>query len=728
MKTQGLILIYLLHNYVFAKNTTTTIQNLYDNGYGDGIQSFEKNELDETLSKSTKPWLIEFYASWCSHCQRYAPKFKTFGNMVKDWNDIVGIGVINCAQEYNIDTCRKYEIEGYPALKLFSPHKPFPEGGIWLKPQEPNSLVNLITDWIETFQHNKVSKLIKASPDLTSFTASNPIEIWKSENDRLKNASSAILFFGNDTHDYMVNRLILDHYHLTKSSDQQTIMRKVLVGDGNTLEADNTKSHSNAIKLARSIGIRNQTALPVIVAVKRQDLTNSLSQNCNAEVLDFKSEGKIVYKDILTKLVSYSFNSSSATFDSQSLLSYKCDADDIEESLIIKPQILIEKVTDKSLIEKRRYKVFMNDIENAMLYSLGNEIAEKRNIEGKSLIALQNYLEVLVRLFPTKNRESTFKFLKELYAWARSQKSSIKGKDFKGKISELTDKYSAFSDVGDYIGCKGSSSIYGQYPCAVWSMWHVLTVRQMDSRDKFQSPVRVLMTMVDYIKHFFGCRHCAEHFLKVAEEGKAVLKEVKTDEDSIIWLWRAHNLANLRLKDDAATNDPAYPKEVYPNDAFCSRCFQTPSNTDSNTLTIDDNVYILNEVVQFMRKIYGNISMANLRKSGKKKIDIVNKADHDVIPITTEEELIPFSTENLEVLEQINSTLPSNEPNEERQLIFIEFDVRVLYGIIIILVLLFLRSIIKKKGGCLMFMLNTHQAYKEKKPFGAKSKPNKFAV
>lgn len=745
MKTKVLILICILHNCVFAKDPETGIQNLYDNGASNGIQSFEKEELANTLNHTSKPWLVHFYASWCSHCQRYAPKFKKFGIMVEGWNDIIGVGVINCAQEHNIDTCRRYEIEGYPSLKLFSPHKPFPQNGLWMKPQEPNLLVNVLTDWIETFQHNKVSQMLKTAPDLTSFTATNPIEIWKSENERLQNANSALLLFCNDTHDYMVNRLILDHYHLTESNDKQTIVRKVLV-DGNTLNGNNTKSPSNTIKLARSIGIRNQTTLPLVVALERKDLTSqSQSQNCNSEVLNVDSD-KLVYKDILNKLVTYSFNSSTATFDSQKLLSYKCDADDIKDDLIFKPLPLIEKVKDKQLIEKRRYKVFMNDIEKAIAYSLGHEVAEKRIIEGKALVALENYLEVLSRLFPTKHREKTSKFLNELYTWTRKQKNSIKGEDFKAKVTELTGKHSAFSDLGDYIGCKGSDSKYGQYPCAVWSLWHVLTVRQIESDTSFRSADWVLMTMVDYIRYFFGCRHCAEHFLKVAEDGRAVQHEVKNVEDSILWLWRAHNLANLRLKDDIATNDPAYPKEVFPSKTFCSRCFQSASEVNTNTLSIDNKVYILQEVLHFLRQTYGNISMDNLRKSEVNVNDTTKNVENQMVPLTTDdleapfttEDLVapfttedletPFSPEDLEALKQINKTIATNEPTETRQFIFIEMDVRVLYGIIIIVILLFLRSIIKKKGGCLMFMLNTHQAYKGRQQFGARTKPAKFGV
>ena len=58
-------------------------EDLYQKGLDLGITSFEKTEINETLTKSKKPWLIQFYSSWCGHCQRFAPEFKKFGNRVQ---------------------------------------------------------------------------------------------------------------------------------------------------------------------------------------------------------------------------------------------------------------------------------------------------------------------------------------------------------------------------------------------------------------------------------------------------------------------------------------------------------------------------------------------------------------------------------------------------------------------------------------------------------------------
>ena len=78
--------------------------------------------------------------------------------------------------------------------------------------------------------------------------------------------------------------------------------------------------------------------------------------------------------------------------------------------------------------------------------------------------------------------------------------------------------------------------------------------------------------MVEYIDHFFGCRDCAENFLKFAENGAAIKRDVKMVKDSVLWLWKAHNDANIRLKGDSQTDDPVYPKTVFPDEQFCPKC------------------------------------------------------------------------------------------------------------------------------------------------------------
>lgn len=47
-----------------------------------------------------------------------------------------------------------------------------------------------------------------------------------------------------------------------------------------------------------------------------------------------------------------------------------------------------------------------------------------------------------------------------------------------------------------------------------------------------------------YIRDFFSCRECAQHFEAMAKES---LDTVKTAEEAVMWLWQKHNVVNNRL-------------------------------------------------------------------------------------------------------------------------------------------------------------------------------------
>ena len=77
--------------------------------------------------------------------------------------------------------------------------------------------------------------------------------------------------------------------------------------------------------------------------------------------------------------------------------------------------------------------------------------------------------------------------------------------------------------------------------------------------------------MREYIRHFFGCRHCAEHFVNMAAR---VEYDVLNGTDALMWLWRSHNLVNQRLQGDH-TEDPVHPKIQFPSPAACPQCRMT---------------------------------------------------------------------------------------------------------------------------------------------------------
>jgi len=62
--------------------------------------------------------LVMFYAPWCGHCKRMKPEFeKAAGNLLKN-DPPVSFVKVDCT-EAGKDTCGRFEVRGYPTLKIF---------------------------------------------------------------------------------------------------------------------------------------------------------------------------------------------------------------------------------------------------------------------------------------------------------------------------------------------------------------------------------------------------------------------------------------------------------------------------------------------------------------------------------------------------------------------------------------------------------------------------------
>ncbi|NXX80577.1 QSOX1 oxidase, partial [Urocolius indicus] len=119
-----------------------------------------------------------------------------------------------------------------------------------------------------------------------------------------------------------------------------------------------------------------------------------------------------------------------------------------------------------------------------------------------------------------------------------------------------------------WVGCQGSEPHFRGYPCGLWTIFHLLTVQAAQSGPDKELPLEVLGTLRCYVRHFFGCQECAQHFEAMAAES---MERVAGREEAVLWLWSHHNRVNARLA-GGDTEDPKFPKLQWPPPDMCPQC------------------------------------------------------------------------------------------------------------------------------------------------------------
>ena len=146
-------------------------------------------------------------------------------------------------------------------------------------------------------------------------------------------------------------------------------------------------------------------------------------------------------------------------------------------------------------------------------------------------------------------------YLKELLSKLKKQSNGITGKRFRELANINTPNSYLPNNQVRYEYCAGSSSQYRGYPCALWLIFHTLTVSQVQSgfyihvltsfRNLFSVYpesdrtyiIEIPLAIKKFIKHFFGCRHCSENFMKETTDLNQL--DSNNKHAGIIYLWKS---------------------------------------------------------------------------------------------------------------------------------------------------------------------------------------------
>jgi len=84
-----------------------------------GVIQLNASNFDETLRKTNKPLLVDFWAGWCAPCIMMAPVIE---ELARDYADKVVFAKLNVDE--NPEIASRYQVMSIPLFIIFKDNKP----------------------------------------------------------------------------------------------------------------------------------------------------------------------------------------------------------------------------------------------------------------------------------------------------------------------------------------------------------------------------------------------------------------------------------------------------------------------------------------------------------------------------------------------------------------------------------------------------------------------------
>uniref|UniRef100_A0A8C3Q145 Sulfhydryl oxidase n=1 Tax=Chrysolophus pictus TaxID=9089 RepID=A0A8C3Q145_CHRPC len=438
--------------------------------------------------------------------------------LFSDWESAIRIGVLDCGEEENYETCKEYGIHFYPTVRFFRAFtKQFTTGENYKgADRELQTVRQMMVDFLQN--HSQESRP-PACPPLDPVSSSDVTSLF----DKKTTHYTAVVVENNNS--YIGREVILDLIQY-----ENIVVKRALNFDKSFLE---------------KLGITSVPSCYLMHPNGSHGLVNSLKPLRSVFSSYLKSLPG-VRKKLLSPLE----------------LPAKANK---EESTEIKPW----KEFDKS-------KLYMADLESGLHYLFRVELATHKMLEGAELKTFKDFVTISAKLFP--GRQPVVKLLETLQEWLVSLPLDKIPYD---AILDLVNNKMRISGIFltkrmEWVGCQGSRPELRGYTCSLWKLFHTLTVQAalrptaLINTGLEDNPRIVLEVMRRYIHHFFGCKACAQHFEEMAKES---MDSVQTLDKAVLWLWEKHNVVNNRLAGDL-TEDPKFPKVQWPTPDLCPACHE----------------------------------------------------------------------------------------------------------------------------------------------------------
>lgn len=281
--------------------------------------------------------------------------------------------------------------------------------------------------------------------------------------------------------------------------------------------------------------------------------------------------------------------------------------------------------------------VFWPDLHNAVWYMLFHDVPRRSALNRTQLHVLQRLIHVVQYLeFPrTQTRNFLHALEKQVLVWAL-EAGPLPIKEYEVYVKKLAEKYH-FGDVQEYIACsnvEGRDDIPERHiPCSHWTMYHALTVadyKRAPNPPKWSIKQSALYLVRQYMRHYFTCIHCADHFWNMSRN---IEHEVHSPLEAVTWLWHGHNRVNARLKN---TNSDVIelPKRQFPTYAECATCYlDVPDETEFNNVNVYSRHFNHTAITQFLLSYYDQSEILKNRfevKFSKARLPFISEVPNKI--------------------------------------------------------------------------------------------------
>ncbi|KFD51430.1 hypothetical protein M513_07643, partial [Trichuris suis] len=519
--------------------------NLY--AHAKSIESLNASTFDDAIFRKNVASIVMLYSSSCGACVGFAPKWVNFAESVKGWKRYAKVAAINCNSQQNDPICMQNKVTAYPTIRFYGYQSTGPDDGVTLRDiGHSNSHLlplvfakHILNDWNRKkpaeWPNFGFVPTFEMIPDFLSPWAPFMAIIVQTSEDSI--GAAITLDMSNQ---YSVETRIMDYLH----------------------------------PFAMQRGMSSSTQVPALI-IKRRD---------THELLFVSTEP--MNRNSILDIISRTTNTPNPLDAIETVNLFQSQANrscNLPICYVYYTEELTYRLTRENA-DPNKIFVHVSDVKSGLAYMLRYEVPMHERIDGEAKVALHQFLNSLAKYLPLER--SLRYMLDELAAFVGRSPGSLTADDWRRKYDNLQRAYHyPLPNETTWVGCKGSESRYRGYPCSVWMIFHLLTVQAYihDGHLSNFDPLQVPWSIYGYVKHFFGCRFCANNFVAFL----------------IFFFFFGH-----------VTEDPEFPKNQFPYKEICGSCFNS------------DGSYNEAAVFSFLLRFYSDIKTFDPQVADKEHFEL----------------------------------------------------------------------------------------------------------